>query len=119
MSAEKVRRIAAAVLQGGGAVLPTALFAGYATGKAGEMWRAIFWLPGPMAIALAMPLGLGDERAKRYSAKLCLLYPIAPLLDAGTQHGSLHGGEVGFFIGIVVGLFGAAVLWGLLKWAEF
>jgi hypothetical protein len=80
-----------------------------------EMWRAGYWVLGPIALILSIAVGVGNRRARRYSRGLCVLYPVGPTLDVLTLKSSLHGGEV-FLVGMaVVGALGGLAIWILLR----
>lgn len=55
--------------------------------------RILFYLAGPVAIALYSPLSRGSKAARDYSLVVWILATLGPLADLLMLQGSLHGGE--------------------------
>jgi len=115
--------IVAALMQFVGALLPTLIFQtfvwnGYIThnqtGEWGEGLRAVYWVAGPLAIALAIPLFFGSNAARLCSMVLCIAYPLGPVLDIYTLKEKLHGGEIFVLAFSVLGLIGGGMLLAIL-----
>jgi hypothetical protein len=117
---------AACVLLVMGALLPTLGFISFVGNEhiewtrydrsTGELFRALFYLPGPLTLTLVPFLWARQRWAWWGSLLLLPLHGLGPLMDLATLRHGLHGGEA-LMLMQGLGAFGGGLVVGLMLWS--
>jgi hypothetical protein len=117
---------AACVLLVLGALLPTLTSMSFAWNEhiewtrygrsTGELFRAFFYLPGPLTLLLVPFLWARQRWAWWGSLLLLPLHGLGPLVDVATLRHGLHGGEA-FLVMMGLGAFSGGLVVGLMLWS--
>lgn len=82
----------------------------------GELFRSLFYLPGPLTLMLVPFLWARRRWAWWGSLLLLPLHGLGPLVDLATLRHGLHGGEA-FLLMLGLAAFGGALVVGLMLWS--